>query len=69
MDASALLFLSRSSVRTVPIGVVGEMIRGAAFYWGQLMAGTLLGSIRVALIYSFFAKYYVVGLTADAVKG
>jgi hypothetical protein len=31
----ALLFLSKSSVRTVPIGVVGELIRGDAFYWGQ----------------------------------
>ena len=65
----ALLFLSRSSVRTVPVGVVGELIRGDAFYWGQLMAGALLGSIPVALIYSFFVKYYVAGLTAGAVKG
>jgi len=65
----ALLFLNRSSVRTVPIGIVGELIRGDAFYWGQLMAGALLGSIPVALIYSFFVKYYVAGLTAGAVKG
>src|SRR6267143_1522317 len=65
----AWLFLSKSSVRTVPIGVVGELIRGDAFYWGQLMAGALLGSIPVALIYSFFVKYYVAGLTAGAVKG
>jgi len=65
----ALLFLSKSSVRTVPIGVVGELIRGDAFYWGQLMAGALLGSIPVALVYSFFVKYYVAGLTAGAVKG
>ena len=65
----ALLFLSRSSVRTVPIGVVGELIRGDAFYWGQLMAEALLGSVPVALIYSFFVKYYVAGLTAGAVKG
>jgi len=65
----ALLFLSRSSVRTVPIGAVGELIRGDAFYWGQLMAGALLGSVPVALIYSFFVKYYVAGLTAGAVKG
>src|SRR6266496_3355948 len=65
----ALLFLTKSSVRTVPIGVVGELIRGDAFYWGQLMAGALLGSIPVALIYSFFVKYYVAGLTAGAVKG
>jgi ABC-type maltose transport system permease subunit len=35
----------------------------------QLMAGALLGSIPVALIYSFFVKYYVAGLTAGAVKG
>ena len=53
----ALLFLSKSSVRTVSIGVVGELIRGDAFYWGQLMAGALRGSIPVALIYSFFVKY------------
>ena len=33
------------------------------------MAGALLGSIPVALIYSFFVKYYVAGLTAGAVKG
>jgi multiple sugar transport system permease protein len=65
----ALLFLTRSSVRTVPIGVVGELIRGDAFYWGQLMAGALLGSVPVALIYSFFVKYYVAGLTAGSVKG
>ena len=65
----ALLFLSRSSVRTVPIGVVGELIRGDAFYWGLLMAGALLGSVPVALVYSFFVKYYVAGLTAGAVKG
>jgi multiple sugar transport system permease protein len=65
----ALLFLTRSSVRTIPVGVVGELIRGDAFYWGQLMAGALLGSVPVALIYSFFVKYYVAGLTAGAVKG
>ena len=64
-----LLFLSKSSVRTVPIGVVGELIRGDAFYWGQLMASALLNSISVALIYSFLVEYYVAGLTAGAVKG
>ena len=30
----ALLFLSKSNMRSVPIGVVGELIRGGAFYWG-----------------------------------
>jgi multiple sugar transport system permease protein len=64
----ALIFLAKSEVRTVPIGVVTELIRGDVFYWGQLMAGALLGSVPVALIYSFFVDYYVAGLTAGAVK-
>src|SRR5689334_5687203 len=64
----ALIFLNTSEVRTVPIGVVTELIRGDVFYWGQLMAGALLGAIPVALIYSFFVEYYVAGLTAGAVK-
>jgi multiple sugar transport system permease protein len=65
----ALLFLTRSNIRTVSIGVVGELIRGDAFYWGQLMAGAFLGLIPVVLIYAFFVKYYVAGLTSGAVKG
>jgi multiple sugar transport system permease protein len=65
----ALLFLTRSNIRTVPIGVVGELIRGDAFYWGQLMAAAFLGLIPVVLIYMFFVKYYVAGLTAGSVKG
>ena len=65
----ALLFLNTSTIRTVPVGVTGELIRGDAFYWGQLMAAAFLGSLPVVLIYSFFVKYYVAGLTAGAVKG
>ena len=57
------------AVRAGRITRESELIRGDAFYWGQLMAGALLGSIPVALIYSFFVKYYVAGLTAGAVKG
>jgi len=64
----ALIFLAKSEVRTVPIGVVTELIRGDVFYWGQLMAGALLGSVPVAIIYSFFVEYYVAGLTAGSVK-
>jgi multiple sugar transport system permease protein len=65
----ALIFLTKSSVRTVPVGVIAELIRGDVFYWGQLMAGALLGSIPVAIIYSFFVEHYVAGLTAGSVKG
>ncbi len=39
----ALIFLTQSSVRTVPVGVIAELIRGDVFYWGQL--SVLLGPI------------------------
>src|SRR5215467_5758664 len=64
----ALVFLSSPEQKTVPVGVTSELIRGDVFFWGQLMAGALLGSIPVALIYSFFVEHYVAGLTGS-VKG
>ena len=65
----ALIFLTKSAVRTVPVAAIAELIRGDVFYWGQLMAAALLGSVPVAVIYSFFVEHYVAGLTAGAVKG
>jgi multiple sugar transport system permease protein len=50
------------------VGAITELIRGDVFYWGQLMAAALLGSVPVALIYSFFVEYYAVGLTSGSVK-
>jgi multiple sugar transport system permease protein len=64
----ALTFLTKSDVRTVPVGAIAELIRGDVFYWGQLMAAALLGSVPVALIYLFFVEYYVAGLTSGSVK-
>jgi multiple sugar transport system permease protein len=64
----ALVFLSSATNKTVPIGVVSELVRGDTFFWGPLMAGALLGSIPVAFIYSFFVENYVSAMTG-AVKG
>jgi multiple sugar transport system permease protein len=64
----ALVFLSSPEQKTVPVGVTSELIRGDVFYWGPLMAGALLGSIPVAIAYSFFVEHYVSGLTGS-VKG
>jgi multiple sugar transport system permease protein len=46
-----------------------ELSRGDAYFWGELMAASLLGSVPVALLYSFFMEYFVTGLTAGALKG
>jgi len=59
----ALTFISSSVKKTVSIGLVTELVRGDVYHWGPLMAGALLGSVPVALVYSFFVDYYVAGMT------
>ena len=61
----ALTFVSSSEIKTVPVGVVTELVEGDVYHWGPLMAGALLGSLPVAFIYSFFVEYYVSGMTGS----
>ena len=61
----ALTFVSSSENKTVPVGVVTELVEGDVYHWGSLMAGALLGSLPVAFIYSFFVEHYVSGLTGS----
>jgi multiple sugar transport system permease protein len=51
----------------VPVGVLTELVEGDVYHWGSLMAGALLGSLPVAIFYSFFVEHYVSSLTG-AVK-
>ncbi len=63
----ALTFISSSETKTLPVGVVTELVEGDVYHWGPLMAGALLGSLPVAVAYSFLVEYYVSGMTG-AVK-
>ena len=59
----ALTFIQSSENKTVPVGVLTELVRGDVYEWGALMAGALLGSLPVVLLYSFFVDYYVSSMT------
>ncbi len=61
----ALTFISSSEYKTMPVGVVTELVQGDVYQWGPLMAGALFGSLPVAFVYSFFVEYYVSGLTGS----
>ncbi len=65
----SLIFMNDPLTKTIPVGVTQDLIRGDEFFWGQLMAAALLGSVPVALLYSFFVDHFVAGMTAGAVKG
>jgi multiple sugar transport system permease protein len=63
----ALAFIQSTDKKTVPVAILTELVTGDVYQWGSLMAGSLLGSVPVALIYSFFVEYYVSSMTG-AVK-
>ena len=65
----ALTFISQSANKTAVLGVTSDLIRGDIYFWGSLMAGALLASIPIVIVYVVFLDYYVSGLTAGAVKG
>jgi multiple sugar transport system permease protein len=65
----ALIFMSSGPMKTIAVGTVSDMIKADTLFWGSLMASAVLGSFPIAILYSFFVKYYVSGLTAGAVKG
>lgn len=64
----ALTFISKSVQETVSLGTVTQLIRGDAFFWGQLMAAGLLAAIPIAVAYAFLSDYYIEGLTAGSIK-
>ena len=65
----SLVLVSTDNSRTLAVGVLTKLVRGDLLPWGPLMASALIGSIPVAILYSFFVEQYVSGLTAGAVKG
>ena len=65
----ALTFVSQTANKTAVVGVTADLIRGDIYYWGSLMAGAVVASLPIVIVYVWFLDYYVSGLTAGAVKG
>jgi multiple sugar transport system permease protein len=63
----ALTFISSPEKKTVPTAIISEFVDGDIYRWGSLMAGALLGSVPVAIVYMFFVNHYVQAMTG-AVK-
>ena len=63
----ALTFISTTANKTVPVAIVNEFVDGDIYRWGALMAGALVGSLPLVILYTFFVEHYVSAMTG-AVK-
>jgi multiple sugar transport system permease protein len=63
----ASVFLSSVSVRTIPTGIPSFIVEDV-FFWGPMMASTLLSAIPPLVVYFLFQRLLISGLTAGAVK-
>jgi multiple sugar transport system permease protein len=64
----ALVFITDVKQRTLPVGL-SSFITGDVYGWGYLMAGAVLTTVPVIIVYIYLQKYMVEGLTAGSVKG
>ncbi|WP_295841900.1 carbohydrate ABC transporter permease [uncultured Microbacterium sp.] len=63
----ALTLTRTIDMRTVPIGI--QLLMGQHSYeWNQIMAMSILGSIPVLVLFLFFQRFFISGLTAGSVK-
>ncbi|MDO5089285.1 MAG: carbohydrate ABC transporter permease [Leptotrichiaceae bacterium] len=67
---SQLIFTNSEMMKTLPLGVA-SMAQSAEFSlnYGLLMAGALLASLPMIIVFLMFQNYFTQGVTVGAVKG
>jgi multiple sugar transport system permease protein len=64
----AVSFITVSTSKTISTGIYTELIRGDVYYWGALMAATLIPTIPLALLYNAFLDRFIQGFTGGAFR-
>jgi multiple sugar transport system permease protein len=63
----ALTLTRTIDMRTIPVGI-GLMQGQYTFHWNEMMAMSVLGSLPVLILFLFFQRYFIGGMTAGSVK-
>src|ERR671922_395074 len=64
----AYVFTSTNQARTITAGLVNFM-SADVFFWGPLMASTIISALPPVIMFLVFQRWVVKGLTLGAVKG
>jgi multiple sugar transport system permease protein len=63
----ALTLTRTENMRTVPIGI--QLLMGQhSFEWNEMMAMSILGCLPVLILFLFFQRFFIGGMTAGSVK-
>lgn len=63
----ALTLTKTTDMRTVPIGI--QLLMGQHSYeWNEMMAMSILGCLPVLVLFVFFQRHFIGGMTAGSVK-
>ncbi len=63
----ALTLTKSVEMRTVPIGI--QLLMGQHSYeWNEMMAMSILGCLPILILFFFFQRYFIGGMTAGSVK-
>ena len=65
----AATLTTEPAMRTLPPGIIQSFVGQFYLNWPNVMAASVLITIPVTVLFVFFQKYLVQGLTAGAVKG
>lgn len=64
----ALTLTRTTEMRTLPVGI-NMLVGFREVLWGPLMAGSTLVTLPVVILFVYFQKYLISGMTMGAVKG
>lgn len=65
----AATLTTKPEMRTLPPGIIQSFVGQFYLNWPNVMAASVLITLPVTILFIFFQKYLVQGLTAGAVKG
>ena len=64
----ALVVMNKTSMKTLPVGIAETFLVEFGFDYAGMMTVSVVASLPVLLLFLFFNKYMVAGLTGGAVK-
>lgn len=63
-----IIFLGNSDLYPLPVGIF-QFKDTYETQWPELMAGSVISILPIALLYVFFQRYFVAGIASSGVKG